>query len=87
MQKHVDKGNLEAYNVHMVNKIKNVTRLGGDSLSEEQVKKVVEMLGDMPENRGNAAIAGLMAGIALGSAKNEEKEAEKATESKKAVKD
>ena len=38
-------------------------------MSEEQVKKVVEMLGDMPENRSNAAIAGLMAGIALGSAK------------------
>ncbi len=55
-------------------------------MSEEQVKKVVEMLGDMPENRGTAAIAGLMAGIALGSAKNEEKEAEKAAESKKAVK-
>jgi len=48
-------------------------------MSEEQVKKVVEMLGDMPENRSNAAIAGLMAGIALGSAK-------KAAESKKAVK-
>lgn len=56
-------------------------------MSEEQVKKVVEMPGDMPENRGNAAIAGLMAGIALGSAKNEEKEAEKAAEIKKTVKD